>query len=99
METRSFTQIINKVIANGAEKVEIERSKGYCGCAKPGDIISVIVYKAGCKKPGAKTYWCVKAALQHVFDNPTIKVEALLRDIDTDRCLDTMDGPEFEYQA
>lgn len=97
METRSFTQLINRAIANGASKVEVRRSEGYCGCAKPGDIIEVIAYKDSWYKDGF--YSCMRASLRHAFDNPTINVEVLWRRTDDNKCIDSTDVKEYVYTA
>lgn len=77
MKTTTFTQLINHLIEKGIESIKIQRSTAYCGCIKPNDIISIEVVKNGC------IYICSAA---HVFDNPTIDVDRLIRNEDG-RCI------------
>lgn len=69
METITFTEILSRLSSNpNVTRIEIHRSKSYCGCANPGDIIAVTAYSA--------KHQSLRCALQRVFDEqPTINVE------------------------
>lgn len=97
METRTFNQIISNSLAKGATKIEIHRSDRHCGCVKPGDIISVVVYRDDLIKEGDVNYACAKYDLCHVFDTPTIIGEILWRNIKTNRCVGYGKSKEFAY--
>ena len=96
METRTFNQIISRVIEQGASKVEIHRSKSHAGCVAPGDIIAVYFYRDN--NTNSTYYCCYRAALCHIFDNPTIVVDRIWRERETNRAMSTDDTiKEFIY--
>lgn len=98
METRTFNDIITRAIAKGATKVEVVRSEGYCGCAKPNDIIAVTVYRDDIIKEGDINYACCRYALQHCFDaQPTIKAEIIWRNIKTNNAVGYGKSTEYAY--
>lgn len=67
----TFRQLIDHLIDKGADYIKIQRSTSYCGCVRPNDIIGVEVSRNG------KIYF---ASACHVFDNPTIDVDRIIRD-------------------
>lgn len=77
MKTISFKQLIDNLIEKGVDSIKIMRSDCFCGCIKPNDIIAIEVSKNG------KIYF-VSAA--HVFDNPTIDVDRIIRN-ENGRCI------------
>lgn len=98
METRTFNEMITKAIAKGATKVEVERSKGYCGCTKPGDIIAITVYNDKLIKDGDINYACCRASLCKVFDEqPIIRTEIIWRNIKTNHAVGYGASKEYAY--
>ena len=87
MKTRTFKQIIDRLIEKGADSIKITRSDVYCGCIKPNDIISIEVIKNG-------NIYIASAA--HVFDNPTIDVDRIIRN-ENGRCISRYTIGQFEY--
>lgn len=77
MKSTTFKQLIEHLIEKGFDSIKIERSPVYCGCIKPNDIIAIEVTKNG-------NIFIASAA--HVFDNPTIDVDRLIRN-DEGRCI------------
>lgn len=77
MKTISFKQLIDNLIEKGVDSIKIMRSDCFCGCIKPNDIIAIEVSKNG------KIYF---ASAAHVFDNPTIDVDRIIRN-ENGRCI------------
>lgn len=71
MKTKTFKQIIDRLVDKGAESFIIHRSDSYCGCIAPNDIISVEV------TANERVY---VASVCNVFNDPVISVDRLLRD-------------------
>lgn len=70
MKKVTFTQLIDHLTEKGVDSIKIERSNCYCGCINPNDIISIEVCKNG------NIYL---ASVSHVFDNPIIDVDRIIR--------------------
>ena len=87
MKTKTFKQIIVRVIEKGADCIIIKRSTSYCGCINPNDIIAVEVRK------GNKIY---VASVSHVFSEPIIDVDRLVRNKEG-RCLDRWTIGQYKY--
>lgn len=87
MKTRTFKQIIDHLIEKGVDSIKITRSTAFCGCIKPNDIISIEVIKNG-------NIYIASAA--HVFDNPTIDVDRIIRNEDG-RCINRFTIGQFQY--
>lgn len=87
MKTKTFKQIIDRLIERGADSIKIMRSTSYCGCIKPNDIISIEVIK------GENIYI---ASVSHVFSEPKIDVDKLIRDEDG-RCIERWTIGQFNY--
>ena len=77
MKTTTFKQLIDHLIEKGVDNIKIERATASCGCIKPNDIIAIEVTKNG-------NIFIASAA--HVFDNPTIDVDRLIRN-NEGRCI------------
>lgn len=69
MKTKTFKQIIDRVVEKGADCIIIKRATSYCGCIKPDDIITVVVRK------GDDVYI---ASVSHVVGKPIIYVYKLV---------------------
>ena len=65
MKTKTFKQIIDRVVEKGADCIIIKRATSYCGCIKPNDVITVVVRK------GDDVYI---ASVSHVVGKPIIYV-------------------------
>lgn len=87
MKTRTFKQIIDRLIEKGADSIKITRSDVHCGCIKPNDIISVEIVKDG------NIYI---ASASQVFSEPKIDVEQLIRNEDG-RCIARWNIGQFNY--
>lgn len=87
MKTKTFKQIIDRLIEKGADSIKITRSYVYCGCIKPNDIIAVEIEKDG------KTFI---ASASHVFSEPKIDVDRLIRNEDG-RCIARWNIGQFNY--
>lgn len=87
MKTKSFKQIIERVVEKGADYIIIKRSTSYCGCINPDDIIAVEVHK------GEKIY---VASVSHFFSEPIINVDRLVRD-KNGRCIDRWTIGQYKY--
>lgn len=87
MKTRTFKQIIDHLIEKGVDSIKIMRSDCFCGCIKPNDIIAIEVSKNG------KIYF---ASAAHVFDNPTIYVDRIIRN-ENGRCISRFTIGQFKY--
>lgn len=87
MKTTTFIQLINHVIEKGADSIKINRSSRACGCITPNDIIAIEVSKNG------NIYL---ASVSHVFDNPVIDVDRIVRD-ETGRCVSRWTIRQFIY--
>lgn len=87
MKTTSFKQLINHLIEKGVDSIQIMRSDCFCGCINPNDIISIEVCKNGI---------IYVASAAHVFDNPTIDVDRIVRD-ETGRCIARWTIRQFNY--
>lgn len=77
MKSTTFKHLIDHLIGKGFDSIKIERANCYCGCIKPNDIIEIEVTKNGC---------IYIASAAHVFDNPTIDVDRIIRN-DEGRCI------------
>ena len=71
MKATTFNQLIDHLIKKGVDSIKITRSNRFCGCIKPNDIISIEVCKNG------NIYL---SSVSHVFDNPIIDVDRIIRD-------------------
>lgn len=87
MKTKTFKQIIDRLIERGADSIKIERSDAHCGCIKPNDIISVEIVKDGN---------IFIASVSHVFSEPKIDVDKLIRNEDG-RCIARWNIGQFNY--
>ena len=87
MKTKTFKQIIDRVIEKGADCIIIKRGTSYCGCINPNDIIAVEVRK------GNKIY---VASVSHVFSEPVIDVDRIVRNKDG-RCIDRWTIGQYKY--
>lgn len=87
MKTKTFKQIIDRVIEKGADSIKITRSTSFCGCIKPNDIISIEIIKNG------NIY---VASATHVFNEPKIDVDKLMRD-DNGRCIARWNIGQYNY--
>lgn len=87
MTTTTFNQLIDHLIKKGVDSINIMRSDCFCGCINPNDIISIEVCKNG------KIYI---ASVSHVFDNPTIDVDRIIRNEDG-RCVARWTIRQFNY--
>lgn len=87
MKTKTFKQIIDRLIEKGADSIKITRSTCFCGCIKPNDIISIEVEING-------NIYIADAA--HVFDNPTIDVDRIFRN-ENGRCIHRQTIGQFQY--
>lgn len=87
MKTRTFKQIIDHLIEKGVETIKIMRSDSYCGCIKPNDIIAIEVIKNN------RIYL---ASVSHVFDNPIIDVDRIIRN-ENGRCISRFTIGQFKY--
>lgn len=89
MKTRTFKQIIDRLIEKGVDSIKITRSTCYCGCIKPNDIIAVEVQKGD-------DYIAI-ASVAHVFDiEPTIEVDRIIRN-EQGRCTARFNIGQFIY--
>ena len=77
MKTKTFKQIIDRLIEKGVDSIKITRSVKHCGCIKPNDIIAIEVNN------GDEIYI---ASAAHVFDTPTIDVDRFVRN-ENGRCI------------
>ena len=87
MKTRTFKQIIDHLIEKGVESIKITRNTAFCGCINPNDIIAIEVRIHG-------NIYIASAA--HVFDNPTIDVDRIIRN-ENGRCISRYTIGQFEY--
>lgn len=87
MKTKTFKQIIERLMATGVESIKIMRSDSNCGCIKTNDIIAIefihddLVYII---------------SVSHVFDNPLIDVDRIIRDEDG-RCIRRFTIWQYKY--
>lgn len=87
MKTVTFKRLIDHFIEKGVDSIKIMRSDCYCGCINPNDIISIEVCKNGI---------IYVASASHVFGNPIIHVDRLVRD-KTGRCISRWTICQFNY--
>lgn len=87
MKSISFTQLINHLIEKGVESIKITRSNCFCGCVKPNDIISIEV---------CKNDIIYVASVAHVFADPTIDVDRIVRD-ETGLCISRWTICQYKY--
>lgn len=87
MKSVTFKQLIDHLIDKGVECIKIIRSDCFCGCINPKDIIAIEVCKNGI---------IYIASVAHVFDNPTIDVDRIVRD-ESGRCLSRWTVRQFNY--
>ena len=87
MKTKTFKQIIDHLIEKGVETIKIKRSDCYWGCIKPNDIIAIEVIKNN------RIYL---ASVSHVFDNPIIDVDRIIRN-ENGRCISRFTIGQFKY--
>jgi len=87
MNTRTFNQIIDRLVEKGAEITKVTRSDCFCGCINPNDIISIEVCKNGI---------IYIASVSHVFDNPVIDVDRIIRN-ENGRCIARWTIGQFNY--
>lgn len=87
MKTKTFKQIIDRLVDKGAESFIIHRSDFHCGCIEPDDIISVEV------TANERLY---VASVCNVFKEPVISVDCLQRDSDG-RCVSRYTIGCFKY--
>lgn len=87
MKTKTFKQIIDRMIEKGADSIKITRSTSFCGCIKPNDIISIEIIK------DVNIY---VASATHVFDEPKIDIDKLVRD-ESGRCIARWTIGRFNY--
>lgn len=87
MKTKTFKQIIDHLIEKGVETIKIMRSDSYRGCINPNDIIAIEVIKNN------RIYL---ASVSHVFDNPIIDVDRIIRN-ENGRCISRFTIGQFKY--
>ena len=87
MKTKTFKQIIDRMIEKGVDSIKITRSTSFCGCIEPNDIISIEIIKDG------NIY---VASATHVFDEPKIDIDKLVRD-ESGRCIARWTIGQFNY--
>ena len=87
MKTVTFKQLINHLIDKGVDSIKITRSDCFCGCINPNDIIAIEVSKNG------NIYL---ASVSHVFVNPIIDVDRIVRD-ETGFCTARWTVRQFNY--
>ena len=87
MKTKTFKQIIDHLIEKCVETIKIMRSDSYFGCINPNDIIAIEVIKNN------RIYL---ASVSHVFDNPIIDVDRIIRNENV-RCISRFTICQFKY--
>lgn len=87
MKTKSFKQIIDRLIDKGVDNIKIMRSKIGCGIIKQNDIISIEVTK------NDNVY---VASLQYIFDMPIISVSRIIRN-ENGLCISLTPIGRFKY--
>lgn len=87
MKSVTFKQLISHLIEKGVDSVKITRSDSFCGCIKPNDVIAIEVSKNG-------VIYLASAA--HIFDNPTIDVDRIVRD-ENGHCIARWTVLQFNY--
>lgn len=87
MKTKTFKEIIYRLLDKGAQNIIIRRSDSYCGCIEPDDIIAVSVHV------DERVY---VASVCNVFEDPVITVDRVLRDSDG-RCVSRYTIGTFKY--
>lgn len=87
MKTATFKQLILHLIEKGVDSVKITRSDSFCGCIEPNDITTIEFSKNGV---------IYLASVTHVFDNPTIDVDRIVRD-ENGRCIERWTVLQLDY--
>ena len=88
MKTKTFKQIIDRLIEKGVDSIKITRSDRHMGCIKPNDIIAIEVKKGD--------EYIAIASVAHVFTTPTIDVDRIVRN-EKGRCISRFNIGQFYY--
>lgn len=87
MTTTTFKHLIAHLVEKGVDSITITRSDCFCGCINPNDIIAIEVRKNG---------HIYLASVSHVFDNPIIDVDRIIRN-ENGRCVARWTIRQFVY--